>query len=148
PLQQLTNARVDLMTAFVSFERVFEVLDLPPMVADAPDASSLSLARAPRIEFEDVWFRYPSAKEVSVASLEMVGEFAEEEKAGDVLRGVSLVAEPGQTVALVGPSGAGKTTITTLIPRLYDVGRGSVTVDGRDVRSVTQESLRAQIGVV
>jgi ATP-binding cassette subfamily B protein len=95
-----------------------------------------------------VWFRYPRAKDVSVASLEMVGEFNEEEKAGDVLKGVSLVAEHGQTVALVGPSGAGKTTMTALIPRLYDVGSGAVLIDGLDVRSVTQESLRAQIGVV
>ena len=148
PLQQLTSARVDLMTSFVSFERVFEVLDLPPMVADAPDASTLQVRSAPRIEFEDVWFRYPRARDVSVASLEMVGEFDEEEKAGDVLRGVSLVAEPGQTVALVGPSGAGKTTMTAMIPRLYDVGRGKVSIGGHDVRSVTQASLRAQIGVV
>jgi ATP-binding cassette subfamily B protein len=148
PFLTLTNARVDLMTSFVSFERVFEVLDLPPMVSDVPDASTLAPPAAPRIELRDVRFRYPRAKDVSVASLEMVGEFAEEEKAGDVLRGVSLVAEPGETVALVGPSGAGKTTITALIPRLYDVGSGAVLVDGHDVRAVTQESLRAQIGVV
>ncbi len=147
PLITVTNARVDLMTSFVSFERVFEVLDLPPMVDDAPDATSLSVASAPRIELENVWFRYPSAQEVSVPSLEMVGEF-EELESGDVLKGVSLVAEPGQTVALVGPSGAGKTTITSLIPRLYDVGSGSVTIGSQDVRSVTQQSLRAQIGIV
>jgi ATP-binding cassette subfamily B protein len=148
PLVQLTNARVDLMTSFVSFERVFEVLDLPPMVADAPDATTLELHAAPRIEFRDVRFRYPRARDVSVASLEMVGEFDEEETTGEVLKGVSLVAEPGSTVALVGPSGAGKTTITMLIPRLYDVDAGSVSIDGHDVRSVTQESLRRQIGVV
>ena len=148
PFLTLTNARVDLMTSFVSFERVFEVLDLPPMVADEPGATDLALRGAPRVELRDVSFRYPRARDVSVASLEMVGEFAEEVKTGDVLTGVSLVAEPGSTVALVGPSGAGKTTITALIPRLYDVGSGQVLVDGRDVRSVTQESLRRQIGVV
>ncbi len=148
PLVSLTNARVDLMTSFVSFERVFEVLDLKPMVSDAEDAEPLRLDGAPRIELRDVRFRYPRAQDVSVASLEMVGEFDEEVKTGDVLKGVSLVAEPGQTVALVGPSGAGKTTITMLIPRLYDVGDGEVTIDGQDVMSVTQESLRAQIGVV
>lgn len=147
PLQTLTNARVDLMTSFVSFERVFEVLDLAPMVTDADDATPLQLDRAPRIELRDVTFRYPRARDVSVASLEMVGEFGEE-TSGDVLHGVSLVAEPGQTVALVGPSGAGKTTITMLIPRLYDVISGSVLVDGRDVRTITQQSLRQQIGVV
>jgi len=148
PLQTLTNARVDLMTSFVSFERVFEVIDLAPMVTDADDATELRLHGAPRIEFRDVTFRYPRARDVSVASLEMVGEFEEEETMGDVLKGVSLRAEPGQTVALVGPSGAGKTTITMLIPRLYDVGSGSVAIDGHNVRSVTQQSLRAQIGVV
>src|SRR5438067_5805888 len=148
PLQTLTNARVDLMTSFVSFERVFEVIDLAPMVADAPDATTLTLHAAPKIEFTDVWFRYPRARDVSVASLEMVGEFEEEEKRGDVLRGVSLVAEPGQTVALVGPSGAGKTTTTALIPRLYDVMKGKVTIGGSDVRTVTQQSLRDNIGVV
>ncbi|MGH2759286.1 MAG: ABC transporter ATP-binding protein [Actinomycetota bacterium] len=148
PLVGLTNARVDLMTSFVSFERVFEVLDLAPMVADAEGATDLQLDGAPRIELKDVSFRYPRAQDVSLASLEMVGEFDEEVRAGDVLRGVSLVAEGGRTVALVGPSGAGKTTITMLIPRLYDVGSGAVTIDGNDVRSITQQSLRAQIGVV
>ncbi len=148
PLQTLTNARVDLMTSFVSFERVFEVLDLPPMVADAPDASVLDLRGAPTIEFRDVTFRYPRAKDVSVPSLEMVGAFDEEERSGDVLNCVSFVAKPGQTVALVGPSGAGKTTITALVPRLYDVIGGAVLIDGRNVRSVTQSSLREAIGVV
>jgi ATP-binding cassette subfamily B protein len=148
PLQTLTNARVDLMTSFVSFERVFEVLDLPPMVDDAPDARPLRLHGAPPIEFRDVTFRYPRAKDVSVASLEMVGGPEDEERTDDVLKGVSLIAEPGQTVALVGPSGAGKTTITSLIPRLYDVTGGSVRIDGHDVRAVTQASLRSYVGVV
>ena len=148
PLIGLTNARVDLMTSFVSFERVFEVLDVAPMVDDAPDAVPLTVRGAPRIELSNVTFRYPRAQDVSVASLEMVGEFADEMKSGDVLKDVSLVAGSGQTVALVGPSGAGKTTITMLIPRLYDVGAGGVTIDGVDVRTVTQQSLRAQIGVV
>jgi ATP-binding cassette subfamily B protein len=148
PLQTLTNARVDLMTSFVSFERVFEVLDLAPMVTDAEDATELRLHGAPTITFRDVVFRYPLARDVSVASLEMVGEFAEEETSGDVLKGVSLHAEPRQTVALVGPSGAGKTTITMLIPRLYDVIAGSVDVGGHDVRTITQASLRDAIGVV
>ncbi len=148
PLMSLANARVDLMTSFVSFERVFEVMDLPHLVADRPDAGELVLRAAPSIEFRDVRFGYPRGRDVSVASLELVGDFDDELKSGEVLRDVSLVAEPGSTVALVGPSGAGKTTITMLIPRLYDVIHGAVEVDGRDVRSVTQESLRSQIGVV
>ncbi|HEX9775314.1 MAG TPA: ABC transporter ATP-binding protein [Actinomycetota bacterium] len=146
PMTALTNARVDLMTSFVSFERVFEVLDLPSAITDAPDALPLKRPRG-RVEFRDVSFRYPRAEEVSLASLESVATL-EQAVTGEVLRGVSFVAEPGATVALVGPSGAGKTTISNLIPRLYDVTGGAVLIDGHDVRSVTQESLRAAIGVV
>ncbi len=147
PLTMLTNARVDLMTAFVSFERVFEVLDLAPAIADTPDAVPLVGPRG-RIEFRDVRFRYPRPEEVSLASLEDVASPDGTRPSGEVLKGVSFVAEPGQTVALVGPSGAGKTTMTYLIPRLYDVTEGAVLVDGHDVRKLMQESLRAAIGVV
>jgi ATP-binding cassette subfamily B protein len=147
PLTLLTNSRVDLMTSFVSFERVFEVLDLPHAIKDSPEAVPLE-APTGRIEFRDVHFRYPRASEVSLASLEMVGEFDKEAVSGEVLHGVSFVAEPGMTVALVGPSGAGKTTMSNLIPRLYDVTSGAVLIDGFDVRAVTMESLRAAIGVV
>ena len=145
-LMSLTNARVDLMTSFVSFERVFEVLDLQHAIQDAPDATELVRARG-RIEFSDVTFRYPKPSEVSIESLEAAGAFTDE-RTGDVLHGVSFVAEPGTTVALVGPSGAGKTTVSSLIPRLYDVTTGVVTIDGQDVRSLTQQSLRDSIGVV
>ncbi|MGZ4188868.1 MAG: ABC transporter ATP-binding protein [Actinomycetota bacterium] len=147
PLTLLTNSRVDLMTSFVSFERVFEVLDLPHAIADAPDAVPLEAPRG-RIEFKDVRFRYPRGQEVSLPSLEMVGSFDEEAASGEVLHGVSFVAEPGMTVALVGPSGAGKTTISNLIPRMYDATSGAVEIDGYDVRSVTMQSLRDAIGVV
>jgi ATP-binding cassette, subfamily B, bacterial len=147
PLTLLTNSRVDLMTSFVSFERVFEVLDLPHSITDAPDAIPLESPRG-RIEFRDVRFRYPRAQEVSLASLEVRGGFDEETPSGEVLHGVSFVAEPGMTVALVGPSGAGKTTMSNLIPRLYDVTQGALEIDGLDVRAVTMESLRASIGVV
>jgi ATP-binding cassette subfamily B protein len=146
PLTLLTNSRVDLMTSFVSFERVFEVLDLPHAIADAPDAVPLVPAGG-RIEFRNVRFRYPQAREVSLASLEAPGSF-EEHASDEVLHDVSFVAEPGMTVALVGPSGAGKTTMSALIPRLYDVTEGAVLIDGMDVRSVTMQSLRASIGVV
>ncbi len=148
PLMALTNARVDLMTSFVSFERVFEVLDLPHLVADRPGAAEMDLRGAPSIEFRDVRFAYPRGRDVSVASLELAGESDDEMKPGEILHGVSFHVEPGSTTALVGPSGAGKTTITMLVPRLYDVTAGTVTVDGCDVRSVTQTSLRGQIGVV
>ncbi|TAM92468.1 MAG: ABC transporter ATP-binding protein [Jatrophihabitans sp.] len=146
PLTALSNARVDVMSALVSFDRVFEVLDLPPMVADAPDATELP-ADARSIEFADVRFSYPSAQEVSLASLEDVAVL-DTAPVQEVLRGVSFRAEPGQMVALVGPSGAGKTTISQLVPRIYDVRSGAVRVGGRDVRTVTQQSLRDRIGVV
>jgi ATP-binding cassette subfamily B protein len=146
PLTALSNVRVDVMSALVSFERVFEVLDLPPLIADAPDAQPLP-AGLRSIEFEDVRFSYPTAAEVSLASLEDVA-MLDQAPSQEVLHGVSFRAAPGQLVALVGPSGAGKTTISQLVPRVYDVRSGSVRVGGRDVRTVTQASLRAAIGVV
>lgn len=146
PLAQLASARADLMSSFVSFERVFEVLDLAPAVADAAEASALQTVRG-RIEFRDVRFRYPGADEVSLASLEHTATMPGDEGT-EVLRGMSFVAEPGTTTALVGPSGGGKTTIVNLIPRLYDVTAGAVLIDGIDVRQIEQESLRAHIGVV
>ncbi|MGH9001225.1 MAG: ABC transporter ATP-binding protein [Acidimicrobiia bacterium] len=151
PLTDLASVRVDLLTALVSFERVFEILDVSPAVADAEGARPLGGGGrvVGRIEMEDVWFRYPSAAAISIASLE--GEGARErrhETPEPVLRGVSFVAEPGAMVALVGPSGAGKTTLASLIPRLYDVTSGAVRIDGADVRDVTLESLGAAVGVV
>jgi ATP-binding cassette, subfamily B, bacterial len=146
PLTALSNARVDVMSALVSFDRVFEVLDLPPMIADAPDAVELP-AEARSIEFDNVRFSYPTAAEVSLASLEDVAVL-DTAPATEVLRGVSFRAEPGELVALVGPSGAGKTTISQLVPRIYDVRAGRVLVGGYDVRDVTQQSLRERIGVV
>ena len=148
PLTQLTNARVDLMTAFVSFDRVFEVLDAPRAVDDRPGAVDL-IDPVGRIELRDVRFRYPAAAEVSIASLEaQAGVPLDREASREILRGVELVVEAGRTIAVVGPSGAGKSTLVGLIPRLYDVTDGAVLVDGRDVRDLTQDSLRAAIGVV
>ena len=147
PLTGLTNARVDLMTAMVSFERVFEVLDAPEPITDRPGAIDL-VAPKGRIEFRDVWFRYPAASEVTVRSLESPNSIIGSDPDRDVLQGVSLVIERGETVALVGASGSGKTTLSGLIPRLYDVTSGVVLVDGHDVRDLTQHSLRAAIGVV
>jgi ATP-binding cassette, subfamily B, bacterial len=147
PLTALSNVRVDVMTALVSFERVFEVLDLAPMVQDAPDAVVLTSGPT-SIEFDHVQFRYPSADEVSLASLESVARPDASPVRDLVLRDVSFTVEPGQLVALVGPSGAGKTTITGLVSRLYDVTAGDVRVQGCDVRTVTQDSLHALIGVV
>jgi ATP-binding cassette, subfamily B, bacterial len=146
PLTALSNARVDIMSALVSFDRVFEVLDLPPMIADAPDATELPPG-ASSVEFADVRFAYPTANEVSLASLEDVAVL-DSAPSQEVLRGVSFRAEPGEMVALVGPSGAGKTTISQLVPRIYDVRSGRVLVGGHDVRAVTQQSLRDRIGVV
>lgn len=145
PLTGLTNARVDVMSAFVSFERVFEVLDAPNPIADAPDAAVLARP-AKQISFSNVSFRYPDSADYSIASLDAGGE----EKAGAewVLDGIDVQIEAGWTVALVGPSGAGKSTMASLLPRSWDVTEGAVLIDGVDVRSVTQDSLRAAIGVV
>ena len=146
PLTQLTNARIDVMTALVSFERVFEVLDAPNPLPDRPGAVDLVAPRG-HVELDDVRFAYPSTP--VVASLEAVGPRGSDDEApSPVLHGVSAVIEPGQLVALVGPSGAGKTTLSQLVPRLYDVTSGAIRVDGIDVRDLTQESLRAAIGVV
>ncbi|HRW38024.1 MAG TPA: ABC transporter ATP-binding protein [Aquihabitans sp.] len=148
PLTSLTNARVDLMTAFVSFDRVFEVLDAPNPITDAPDATELLLP-AGRVELDHVTFAYPSGLESSVASLESAAQLAAPDAgAGPVLHDVTFAIEPGELVALVGPSGAGKTTISQLVPRLYDVTAGALRVDGHDVRTLTQASLRSAIGVV
>jgi ATP-binding cassette, subfamily B, bacterial len=146
PLTALSNVNVSIMTALVSFERVFEVLDLPPMIDDAPDAVDLPTG-ANTIEFEHVEFRYPAASEVSLASLEAVAVLDTSANT-QVLHDVSFKAAPGQLVALVGPSGAGKTTISSLVSRLYDVTGGVVRLGGVDVRQATQVSLRAAVGVV
>jgi ATP-binding cassette subfamily B protein len=147
PLTGLTNARVDLMTAMVSFERVFEVLDAPEFITDRPGAVDL-VGPQGRVELRDVWFRYPAAADVTVRSLEAPSAIVGADPDRDVLRGVSLVLAPGETLALVGASGSGKTTLSGLIPRLYDVTGGAVLVDGHDVRDLTQHSLREAIGVV
>ncbi len=147
PLTGLSNVHVDVMTAMVSFERVFEVLDLPSSVQDAPGAEPLPADAPARVYFDDVRFAYPGADEVSLASLETVARV--DVSAGEpVLRGVSFTVEPGQMVALVGHSGAGKTTITNLVTRLYDVTGGSIAVGDRDIRTATQQSLRDLVGYV
>jgi ATP-binding cassette, subfamily B, bacterial len=151
PLTDLASTRVDVLGAIVSFDRVFEVLDTPPTVADKADAVPLEDVKG-RIEATDVSFRYPAAADVSVASLEASAETVSDalstEPGAWVLRDVSFVSEPGTMTALVGPSGAGKTTLSGLIPRLYDVVEGSLTIDGHDVRDVTLASLSAAVGVV
>ncbi|GII93821.1 ABC transporter ATP-binding protein [Sinosporangium siamense] len=146
PLTSLSNVHVDVMTALVSFDRVFEVLDLKPMVAERPGARPVPGGPV-RIEFDDVAFRYPAADEVSLASLEAVAR-PDTGPGQEVLTGVTFTAEPGQLVALVGPSGAGKTTITSLATRLYDVTGGEVRVNGLPVRDATMASLRDTVGVV
>ncbi|MGH8877187.1 MAG: ABC transporter ATP-binding protein, partial [Stackebrandtia sp.] len=146
PLTALSNVRVDVMSALVSFQRVFEVLDLKPMITDAPDARPVPEGPA-RVSFDAVEFAYPTAGQVSLASLEDVAVLDKTEN-GTVLGGVSFDVEPGRMVALVGPSGAGKTTTSMLVPRIYDVTGGAVRINGLDVREATSDSLRDTIGVV
>jgi ATP-binding cassette subfamily C protein len=146
PLTSLASARVEIMSALVSFERVFEILDLKPMIEDKPDARALPDGPV-AVEFDDVRFAYPSADKVSLASLEDVAKL--DTRGGEeVLHGVSFRAEPGQMVALVGSSGAGKSTIAQLLPRLYDADEGAVRLSGTDVRDLTGESIRDALGVV
>jgi len=146
PLTALSNVRIDVMTALVSFERVFEVLDLQPMVSNKDGAQELA-KKIPSIEFKNVFFSYPRPDQISLASLESAAkeEFIE---SGEVLKNVSFTVPAGSFTAIVGPSGAGKTTISTLVPRLYDVSSGSIQIDGIDVKDLTLESLRSSIGVV
>lgn len=147
PMAALANVRVDVMTALVSFDRVFEVLDLKPMVRDRDNAVELSRGPA-QVEFKDVSFRYPTAEEVSLASLESIAraDFPVTEEL--ILNGVSLKVEPGQLVALVGPSGAGKSTLTSLVPRLFDPTDGQVLINGHNLTEVKQSSLQQVVGVV
>lgn len=146
PLIGLSNIQVSIMTALVSFERVFEILDLPPMIREKSGAVPIPAGPA-TIFFDHVSFRYPAASEVSLASLEAVAT-PDTTTEKTVLHDVTFTAAPGQLIALVGPSGAGKTTITQLVPRLYDVREGSISVNGVDVRDATLDSLRQRIGVV
>jgi ATP-binding cassette subfamily B protein len=147
PLTALSNVRIDVMTALVSFERVFEILDLPPLVQDAPAA--VPLPDGPlSVVFEDVTFTYPTVERVSLASLEGVTRELPEATGQPVLRDLNLVIPAGTVTALVGPSGAGKTTMSALITRLYDVDRGAILIGGIDIRGVQLASLREAIGVV
>jgi len=146
PLTALSNIRVDVMSALVSFDRVFEVLDLAPGIEERPDARQLR-AGSRSLEFDDVHFAYPSGEQVSLASLEDIA-VVDSKTATPVLHGVSFNAAPGDLIALVGQSGAGKTTIANLLPRLYDVTSGAVLIGGVDVREVTLQSLRSRIGMV
>src|SRR5215472_13657976 len=151
PITSLSNVQVDVMTALVSFDRVFEVLDLKPLIEDAPDAVPLRAGgAAPAVDFDHVWFRYPTAAEVSLASLESIALAVPErtDANADVLRDVTFQAPAGKLTALVGPSGAGKTTITALVARLYDPRSGTIRIGGEDIKGVTQQSLHDAVGVV
>ena len=147
PLTGLTNARLEVMTALVSFERVFEVLDAPVAITDRPRAIDI-VKPLGNIEFDHVAFRYPPGASVSIASLELAGVMQGSDPDTDVLVDVSLRVDAGSTVAIVGTSGAGNTTLAMLIARMYDVTSGVVRLDGHDVRDLTGVSLRAAIGVV
>jgi ATP-binding cassette, subfamily B, bacterial len=150
PLHDVSRLPVEILTALVSFDRVFEILDLEPLITERPAAYPLTQTReAPGVEVAGVWFRYPEADQVSLASLEPAALPAPE-RPGDawVLRDVTFQVPAGRLTALVGPSGAGKTTITHLVPRLYDPVRGTVRIGGHDVRDLTLESLRSVVGVV
>ncbi|MFF1353272.1 ABC transporter ATP-binding protein [Streptomyces sp. NPDC058297] len=146
PLTSLAGARVEVMSALVSFERVFEVLDLKPLIDEKPDAREVPEGPV-AVEFDDVRFGYPSADKVSLASLEEVASL-DTRGGAEVLHGISFRAEPGQTVALVGTSGAGKSTVAQLMPRLYDTDEGAVRIGGVDVRDLTAVSLRETLGMV
>jgi ATP-binding cassette subfamily B protein len=146
PLVALATVRVDVMGALVSFERVFEVLDLEPMVKEISAPKKLE-SKTPAVTFKDVRFTYPKAQEISLASLE-AASLPEVKDSEEILKGISFEVKPGTVTALVGPSGAGKTTISALLPRLYDVTGGSISIDGEDIRNFTLNSLRGSIGVV
>lgn len=146
PLVSLATVRVDVMGALVSFERVFEVLDLEPMVKEAANPVSLN-SRTPQISFDGVRFTYPSAQQISLESLESAS-LPEVKESEEILKGISFTAAAGTVTALVGPSGAGKTTISSLLPRLYDVSSGAIKIDGIDIREISVDSLRNSIGVV
>jgi ABC-type multidrug transport system fused ATPase/permease subunit len=146
PLTALASARVEVMSALVSFERVFEVLDLKPLIEEKPDAREMP-AGPVAVEFDDVRFSYPAADKVSLASLEEVAVL--DTRGGvEVLHGVSFRAEPGQMIALVGSSGAGKSTIAQLVPRLYDADSGVVRLSGIDVRDLSFDAIRGALGMV
>ncbi|QIS16811.1 ATP-binding cassette domain-containing protein [Nocardia arthritidis] len=146
PLTSLASARIDIMSALVSFERVFEILDLEPLIEDAPDAKPVP-AGPVSVEFDDVHFAYPAADKVSLASLEDVATL--DTRGGvEVLHGISFQARAGQMIALVGSSGAGKSTIAQLVSRLYDVDGGAVRLNGVDVRELTGRSIQDTVGLV
>lgn len=146
PLVSLATVRVDVMGALVSFERVFEVLDLEPMVKESVNAITLT-SRTPVISFEGVRFTYPNAQQISLASLESAS-LPELKESEEILKGITFTAAAGTVTALVGPSGAGKTTISALLPRLYDVSSGAIKIEGIDIRELSVDSLRSSIGVV
>src|SRR5699024_7097759 len=146
PLTGLATARVELMSALVSFERIFEVLDLKPMITD-PEQPQTIVPGGVRIEFNDVDFQYPAASDVSLASVEEV-DALDNRTSEQVLDGLNCVSEPGQSVALVGSSAAGKSTIASVVSRLYDVTAGSITINGVDLRDASSNDIHNRVGMV